>query len=311
MTESHSLGELDPNEIEASHSTSPHGPSSRAICRVTVSGTCGSGTLVGRRGGKSLILTNAHVAGTRVGRACNCFFPDLQQTHQARIIMAAYSDRIMMDWAVLEADMVVDLPHTKLMNKQPSGVHYTGGYPRCKGPYYQKLRTQGFTYNGTVWKWQPNAIGGQSGSGVHSCDDNLLYGLLTWSWGGDGAGQTVKSIWHQYVNRAAIGFPRPDGLVELSNRAEGLEEGFFQQSNITTLPIWAHLDEDDEEDEDDGEDDKPIKPNPKLAEAVLKQVAETQQELGKLAELARKYQGGGGDEGGGDKPDADGPLFGL
>ncbi len=41
----------------------------RATVRVTVSGVCGSGTVVGRDGaGNAIVLTNAHVAGTQKGR---------------------------------------------------------------------------------------------------------------------------------------------------------------------------------------------------------------------------------------------------
>jgi hypothetical protein len=230
---------------EVNYSREPLGPSSRSICRVLNSGSCGSGTIVGFRNGKTLVLTNAHVAGTTIGRVVICQFPFLNNVRvNAKVIMAGYSDRVMMDWAVLEIDQKLDLPATKLSNVAPSGEHYTGGYPRCEGPFYQRLVTRQITHNGTVWRWQPNSIGGQSGSGVHSFANNLQFGLLTWSWGGDGAGQTARSIWFQYANRAVVGFPRPEGLVELNqNRAEDLEEGFFLEADITELPIWAHLDD--------------------------------------------------------------------
>ena len=44
----------------------------RATVRVTVSGVCGSGTVVGRTSeGNAIVLTNAHVAGTTRGRTVN------------------------------------------------------------------------------------------------------------------------------------------------------------------------------------------------------------------------------------------------
>ena len=44
----------------------------RATVRVTVSGVCGSGTVVGRTSdGNAIVLTNAHVAGTQRGRTVN------------------------------------------------------------------------------------------------------------------------------------------------------------------------------------------------------------------------------------------------
>lgn len=307
MSSEHDLGELSAEEL-ASHSQTPFGPSSDSICRVTNGNVCGSGCIVGKQNGKSLILTNAHVAGSVVGKLESCFFPKLGKRYPVRVIMAGYSDRIMMDWAVLQAEEAIPLPSVKLMKDRPTGEHYTGGFPRCQGPYYQKLITQGFTYNGTVWKWQPNAIGGQSGSSVHSFRDNLCYGLLTWSWGGDGAGQTVNSIWHQYVNRSVVGFPRPADLIELGeNRppAGELEEGFFQQTNITTLDIWAHLDQPDD----------PVDPNPP-SDAAVKAIGDyleaTNKDRDKLIEDYRRFQGSDGnpadDE---DGTSTDGPLFGL
>jgi hypothetical protein len=210
----------------------------------------------------------------------------------------------MMDWAVLEIDQDIPLPAVKLSIDAPTGEHYAGGYPRCDGPFFQRLRTRQITHNGVVWRWQPISIGGQSGSGVHSFADNLQKGLLTWSWGGDGAGQTTRSIWFQYINRAVAGVVRPEGLIELAdNRADDLEEGFFAEANITTLPIWAHLDE-------------PTTPSPPenckgFKEAVLKQAEELQKQVGKLIELARSS---GGEEDGTDDNTEDpntGGTFGL
>jgi hypothetical protein len=292
------------DSVETSFESSPVGPSSRGCCKVTVGNSCGSGSLVGVRNGKSLILTNAHVAGTKIGSTARCTFPfaDNKQV-TARLIMAGYSDRVMMDWAILECDELINLPHTKLANVVPSGEHYTAGYPRCQGPRFQRLRTQQITHNGTVWRWQPNSIGGQSGSGVHSIDNNLQHGLLTWSWGGDGAGQTTRAIWFQYINQAEVGFPRPDGLIELCEVNPDVENGFFAESNITTLPIWAHL--------DDGNPTPPAPPSGDYAE-LIQRVQSVLDKVGKdlshLSELLKDYKPPATP---GTKPPADGGTFGL
>ena len=296
--------------LEANYLRDPQGPSSKGCCKISNGNSCGSGSLVGVRNGRSLILTNAHVAGTRIGHQVRATFPFLNNaTVTARIIMAGYSDRVMMDWAVLEVDRLIkNLPHVKLKNETPRGEHYTAGYPRCRGPFYQRLTTKRITHNGTVWRWQPPTIGGQSGSAIHSLDDNLQYGLLTWLWGGDGAGQTARSIWMQYVNRAAVGFARPEGLVEVSEVATECEEGFFAEQNITTLPIWDHL-------EDPGDDDD-VQPAPEFAKHVMKEAEQLHKRAGALAEYARRYteptQGGNENEPSDDAPSDDGvSLFGL
>jgi hypothetical protein len=274
--------------------------------------------IVGVRGGKSLVLTNAHVAGTRPGATGRVWFPFAgNQPLPARIIMAAYSDRVMMDWAVLELEQEIILPHIKLSNTMPAGESYTAGYPRCQGPRYQRLVTRQITHSGTVWRWQPNAIGGQSGSGVHSLSDNLQRGLLTWSWGGDGAGQTTRSIWLQYSTRGEVGFVRPPDLIELAEPNPELETGFFAESNITTLPIWHELSPGPHPDPNEPEPD----PNDPACQAFAAQVARSANTIAEeamlLAELAKRYgkkpdNDGGGNEGPGEGPGCgSGPIFGL
>jgi len=294
---------------EVNYSKTPIGPSSRSCCRVLNSGSCGSGSIVGKRDGKTLVLTNAHVAGTTIGRVVQCQFPFAGNAKiPAKVIMAGYSDRVMMDWAILQIDQNIPLPAAKLSIDNPSGEHYTMGYPRCEGPLAQRLVTRQITHNGVVWRWQPISIGGQSGSAVHSFIDDTQRGLLTWSWGGDGAGQTTRSIWFQYLNKAVVGVVRPEGLVELNdNRAHDLEEGFFAEASITTLPIWAHL------------DDPITQPPPggckEFRAAVLRQAEELQKHVGKLIELARAsappVKDGGEDDGDAPSDPNTGGTFGL
>jgi hypothetical protein len=95
-------------------------------------------------------------------------------------------------------------------------------------------------------------------------------------------------------------------LIELAdNRAEGLEEGFFAEANITTLPIWAHLDD-------------PVTPPPgggnggdrEFRAAVLKQAEELQKQVGKLIELARSSSPAPQQDDDSDEPNTGG-TFGL
>ena len=96
----------------------------RAAAKISNGNACGSGSLVGIRDGKSLVLTNAHVAGSRIGHVVKCTFPFKNNKQvRARVIMAGYSDRVMMDWAVLECDEQIDLPHIKLSIDAPKGEH--------------------------------------------------------------------------------------------------------------------------------------------------------------------------------------------
>ena len=288
--------------------TEQQGPSSRNCCRIVNGNSCGSGALVGRRNnGNSLVFSNAHVTSNRIGNRVELYFPFSNQKAIGRVIMAGYSDRVMMDWSVVEVDKFIsELPHVKLNNRGPIGTHYTGGYPRCRGPMFQNIVTR--SINGSTWLWDPNAVGGQSGSAIHSKDDNLQYGLLTWTINGRGAGQTTRGIWQQYIQRRVVGQPWLEGLRELGedNRAAGLTEGFSMETNITTLPIWHNV--------DPGPNPDPT-PSPEFARKIFEAGIRVKEEGERLIELARQYadpqvpppddDGSGDDDNGGGGPTFD------
>jgi hypothetical protein len=75
-------------------------------------------------------------------------------------------------------------------------------------------------------------------TGTPTTNVTIKYPMATSFWAGDGAGQTTRSIWLQYAQRAETGFPRPEGLIELAGERSETENGFFAEANITTLPIW-------------------------------------------------------------------------
>lgn len=244
-----------------------------AAVRCIAGNSCGTGAVVGRDANGSFILTNAHVVGTRVGREVRV---DTQNhgTKQGRVIMAAYSDRTLSDWAIVYVEGFRDIEPVNLSKKRPTGSHYTMGCPRCVWPPRNTdIATVDIDDDSPLWRWNPNAIGGQSGSGVWSDTDNLQYGLLTWSWGGKGAGQMTAEIYRQARNQTVAGAPRIEGLEELPAQdysecefdLEGepptVENGFFAQAGITELPIWA-------------EDVKPPTPDPENPDATRQLMVE-------------------------------------
>lgn len=213
----------------------------KAANRCRVSGGCGSGSVCGWWNGGSLVMTNAHVTGTRVGRAVSMDFgiDGRTVTKEGRVIMAAYSDRTLTDWAVVFIPDWQEIKPIKLSKRKPSGTHHTTGSPRCVWPMrFSRLTTADVSDTSSLWRWRPNAIGGQSGSHVVSDADGLQYGLLTWSWGGLGAGQQTSEIFRQASQRSVSGEPRIDGLTELSPSNTVCENGFFAEASVTELPIW-------------------------------------------------------------------------
>lgn len=263
------------------------GPADRAVVRVINANSCGSGAVVGRNSTGSWVATNAHVAGTKVGRVVQCDAIVNGQTKRfaATVIMAAYSDNTLTDWAILRAEGFTDIEPVKMSKKRPSGSHYSRGCPRCVWPPVSSdITTQDIDDDSPLWRWKEKSIGGQSGSGIWSDADHLQYGLLTWLWGGYGAGQMTSEIYRQAVNQTVAGHPRIPDLIEvpaplppsetsmITDEPE-IENGFFAQMGITDLPIWA--------------EDSPPPPNPDEPDDTRKLLVIM---LGEMAEFAVKWQ---------------------
>ncbi|WP_182864814.1 hypothetical protein [Stieleria mannarensis] len=90
---------------QASYSTKPLGPSSQGCCKVSNGNVCGSGSLVGVRNGRSLILTNAHVAGTTLGKSMRCTFPHASNQTVTAIIRIRQAGSLSHGWADMEMGM--------------------------------------------------------------------------------------------------------------------------------------------------------------------------------------------------------------
>lgn len=218
--------------------------SKRAV-RIINGSACGTGSLCGRDQDGIYILTNAHVSGSRIGHVVRCEALKADgsstETFQARIIEAAYSSRTSTDWALLRApaSAMVGLEPIKLATEDPDGQALTGtwGCPRCEVPSGQLIRTKSL---GSLWYWQPNSIGGQSGSAV--VQDGKQYGLLTWTINGDGAGQKLSTIYRQSREQNTDGPAREPGLVPVTS-APGVEliEGYHSETGLREYPIWADV----------------------------------------------------------------------
>lgn len=222
------------------------GSSSSAAVRVSVRGGCGSGSVVGRYKTGSLVLTNAHVAGTRPGsrsvircRHVNSEGVMADFEYQAVLLEAAYSDRFLTDWAVLYADKLTAIEPVRLSKEKPRREMYTRGSPGCVWP----LRDSGLTVadirdGSTLVRWRPSAIGGQSGSGCWDSQDNSQRAILTWQWGGLGAGQQTAEIYRQSLNKTVAGHLRTGGEIELSSTGVAVEVGYFAASGLNDFDIW-------------------------------------------------------------------------
>ncbi len=217
----------------------------RRAVRIINGNSCGTGNLCGRDSERIYILTNAHVASSRIGNVvvCEALKADGSGTEkfQARVIEAAYSSRTSTDWALLAADaaFMASIEPIKLSKTDPDADALTGtwGCPRCEVPSGQLVVTKSL---GSIWYWQPNSIGGQSGSAV--VQDGTQKGLLTWTISGDGAGQKTGTIYRQSVEQNTDGPARVDGMMLPKTAGDDVEliEGYHAEAtSLGTYPIWA------------------------------------------------------------------------
>lgn len=226
-----------------------HGPSCKATCKVLNNGKCGTGTIVGvTKDGYSLVLTNAHVAGSRLGHIVTVDVESTGSRIKCRVIMAAYSDKYLADWAILKTTTKFSrVDPVRLNCERPSGSHYTKGFPRCKPMPAGDINMVKLSKNSSLAQWLPNSIGGQSGSGIFNDKTGYVEALLTWTWGGYGAGQMTSVMYKQALGRTVKGPLRIRDLIEISNTddccgsgIEKPESGFFAECDITDLDIWVN-----------------------------------------------------------------------
>lgn len=212
-----------------------------ATVRVTTRGGCGSGAKIGEKDGNAVILTNAHVAGTRIGSTVNLeHWTEFGEYSKgtATIAAAALQRGTSLDWAVLFADdgFISDVPSIPLsLSERPDErlPAYTSGCPRCEMPSIHFVRWEDTDSN--IFRWSPNAISGRSGSGVFTLSqDGTLdqQSLLTWSDGRYGMGQRSVDVWQQIRGDLPDSLARiPTGVLPVSTDDVDID---------TTKPKNAH-----------------------------------------------------------------------
>lgn len=235
--------------------------SNRGVCRCVAGNACGSGMIVGHMNGGSLVLTNAHVVGTQIGRKVRVEIESLgMRRFTGEVIRAAYSNNVHADWAIVFIAGFQDIAPVYLSKSPPDAGEklWTKGFPRCE-PFNGQLVTQFKVLNNGVLLWLPNSIGGQSGSSVVDVDEQVVVCLLTWSmkegsrW--YGGGQMTSEIYKQnrafVTTGALVGTPRMPGWEYEEQPCAVADEPFGDQpviepgvhsspieTGIQDLPIW-------------------------------------------------------------------------
>jgi hypothetical protein len=220
--------------------------------RIYQGNGCGTGSLCGRDEQYIYILTNAHVASTRIGSIsrCQAVVNGKLQQFNAEAIETAYSSKYRTDWTLLRASAkfmagIEPIPLSKEL-PDPEGLTVTWGHPQCKPTQGHSCQTVRF---GTVWLWNPNAIGGQSGSAVVQLvgTQPVQKGLLTWSEGDGramrGSGQFLKTIWEQSSNRTNVGELRSGSeMIPMADNPMGVELADGYATNGFQLAVGYAVD---------------------------------------------------------------------
>jgi hypothetical protein len=206
-------------------------------------------------------MTNAHVAGDRIGRVVgiDAIVDGKTVRKNARVIEAMYSDRVIADWALLFIPEWQDLKPAYMTKTRPKIGQslYTMGCPRCVWPPTNTdINIVDLSITNSVGWWNPPSISGQSGSAVWDDAKHYMQLILTWLWTRQGrprgAGQMTSEIYKQQRAGKIVGAPRPTGLIELSNErdypidwnTEGLTDPnvplqfYNRTTGIQDYPIW-------------------------------------------------------------------------
>jgi len=208
--------------------------------RVRVGNTCGSGSLLRVVDAVGFWLTNAHVVGTRIGREVVLESIDTSgrvSVARGRVAAAGYRSGASVDWAVVESSVPrgFDAVPRLVGGGAASRDLITVGSPRCEQP---SLRRLGFSrVNAGIGYASPNAIGGQSGSGIFA--GLRTVGLITWSNGretmyqtGDALSRTMDPSW---FDRMESGWELPADAVPLCDDPQACEDGFHGAVAVSTL----------------------------------------------------------------------------
>ena len=203
--------------------------------RIRVGNSCGSGSICGRNEKGVFVLTNAHVVGTTLGRSVRVDRGGSEI--EGRVIASAFSDVNSVDFAfvLLPVGSFADCPAIALsVGDVGRGERFSSvGFPKCAGP----VSFSGVVSDdGSVVKWLPNAIPGQSGSAL--VFDGVQKVLLTWRWGGYGAGQATGRIYSMLQSGKIPQCLRPAGLEESVMERQPTENGIFLEAGVLDFPVW-------------------------------------------------------------------------
>lgn len=210
--------------------------------RVLNGRSCGTATHIYRDGRYSYWLTNAHVAGTKIGQLVRLERYDTETTrYDARVVAAAYSRNGTTDVAVLRSEAVSDMAYVRIAADVPAKLRgqHSGGHPKCS-PTVWKHRYPSRRTGQTEYS-TPNSIGGESGSGIVDNVRNAIVGLLTWSANGYCLAQRSDHIHRVLSTRIVDHEPVPQSAVPACDFPQECASGVFGHTNDLPAGMFTTL----------------------------------------------------------------------
>lgn len=224
--------------------------------------TCGTACHVAKTDDHSYWLTNAHVAGTQIGKEMNLHTHDGKPaTMRAAVVAAAFRRGSSVDIAVLRSAPHHSTPiPIAIDGPVDDDPQHSGGAPRCE-PCSWKHRYVRQQTDALTWS-SPVAIGGESGSGVQDAQERAIVGLIAWSSRGMALAMNSRVV-HQALTTEAIpaaSLLPADAKVACEN-PQPTEDGISFEAAPLPTSMWTNL---KPTDPDPGEPDCPtIPPTPK------------------------------------------------
>ena len=161
--------------------------------------SCGSASCLRVTNGKGYFLTNAHVAGTKIGhpvRMIGVGSDGADIDVLGTVFAAGYVQAKSVDWAIvivegLEMERIRPICSPRLIGPSDDYEGWvTIGSPRCERPSVRRLGR--IRDDAPVGYAIPAAISGQSGSGIF--DGEFCTGLITWTDGRNTLFQTAEAL---------------------------------------------------------------------------------------------------------------------
>lgn len=192
----------------------------RATCRIRAGAGSGTGCVYQEDATYYYVLSNAHVCGASPGQSVSCIFNvEGRETQVPGYVCWSSGQPETRDQAVVaikKSDVsfrpgVIPLaPRNYILQ----GNESVGSVGCPKGGWNALWRGHAISNNGRTMDFLPSPLPGRSGSAIFDQSFSQIVGLVTWSAGDVGRGQTIQEIWDGLEGARSVVQPAPGRAVQ-------------------------------------------------------------------------------------------------